>query len=47
MIGQRHIPQTISGKQAEAIAKTLPKKDRTQKTKGRAPLPDKMIISLK
>ena len=36
MIGQKHTPQTITGKQAEIISKTLPKKNRTQKTKGRA-----------
>ena len=47
MIGQKHTPQTITGKQAEIISKTLPKKNRTQKTKGRAPLPDRMTISWK
>ena len=46
MIGQKHIPQTITGEQAKTISKSLPQKDRTQKTKGRAPLPDKMTISL-
>lgn len=47
MIGQKHIPQTIKGEQADRIAKTLPKKDRTRKAKGRAPIPDRLTISWK
>lgn len=47
MIGQKHIPQTIRGKEAEQIVRTLPSNNRTQKPKGRAPLPDKMTVSWK
>lgn len=47
MIGQKHIPQQITGEQAAKIAKSLPQKDCTQQTKGRSPLPDKMTIRWK
>ena len=44
MVGFKHIPQTISGKQAEEILKSLPKKDYPHKDKGIVPLPDKFSI---
>ena len=47
MIGQKYIPQTITGELAERISKTLPKKKCSTQRKGRAPLPDKFSTSLK
>ena len=47
MIGQKYIPQTIRGEQAERISKTLPKKNCSIQRKGRAPLPDKFSTSWK
>lgn len=44
MVGFKHIPQTISGKKAEDILKSLPKKDCPHKDKGIVPLPDKFSI---
>lgn len=44
MVGFKHIPQTISGKKAEDILKSLSKKDCPHKDKGIVPLPGKFSI---
>jgi len=47
MVGFKHIPQTITGKQADEILKQLPKKDSQQQKKNLVPLPDKFTVNLK
>lgn len=44
MVGYKHLPQTITGKQAEDILKTLPKKVCPKQEKSLTPLPDKFTI---
>ena len=47
MVGYKHIPQTITGKQAEEILKVLPKKYCTQQKKSLTHLPDKFTVDWK
>ena len=44
MVGYKHIPQTVTGKQAEKILKALPKKDCPKQEKSLIPLPDKFTM---
>lgn len=44
MVGFKHIPQTITGKQAEKILKAIPQNGRSQEKKSLTPLPDKFSI---
>lgn len=47
MVGFKHIPQTVIGKQADDLLKKLSKESSTQKDKGLAPLPDKFTVDWK
>ena len=44
MVGFKHIPQTIKGKQAEKILKAIPQNGRLQEKKSLTPLPDQFTI---
>lgn len=44
MVGFKHIPQTITGKQAEKILKAIPQNGRSQEKKSLTPLPDQFTI---
>ena len=45
MIGYKHIPQIITGKQADKILKALPKKSCPQQGKKLSPLPVKFTVN--
>ena len=44
MVGFKHMPQVISGKQAEKILKAIPQNGHSQGKKNLTPLPDQFTI---
>ena len=47
MVGYKHIPQIVTGTQAEIILNALPKTDCPEQKKSLTPLPDKFTVDWK